>query len=447
MVINVSSDAAVNAYASWGAYGVSKAALNHLSRIWDEELAASGIRVLSTRSRRYGHALALGCCTRCRPLTVKRPDMAARELADTIATALETQRGSGNSPDGDRLMMAVSVPVQRRADAKLLVADKRGDVTHRARFEFASLLNPGDVVIGNDAATLPASLSGQHSPSGRRIEVRLAGRDSLDDVGQFTAVVFGEGDFRTVTENRPKPPILHGGDRLELGPLRGIVVRLLNHPRLISLQFEGSPRHIWEGLARHGRPIQYAHVAAPLSLWDIWTPIAGPPVAFEPPSAGFVLDWRTLASMTARGIQFGTITHAAGISSTGDAELDALLPFDEPYRILPSTALMIKRAQERRSRIIAIGTTVVRALEHAAGLFDGMVPAGARVATQRIGAGSRLRAVDAILSGTHERGSSHYELLRAFASNETLVRVDRELNAHQYRAHEFGDSVFIERAA
>ncbi len=344
-------------------------------------------------------------------------------------------------------MMAASVPVQRRADAKLLVADKRGDVTHRARFEFASLLNPGDVVIGNDAATLPASLSGQHSPSGRRIEVRLAGRDSLDDVGQFTAVVFGEGDFRTVTENRPKPPILRGGDRLELGPLRGIVVRLLNHPRLISLQFEGSPRHIWEGLAWHGRPIQYAHVATPLSLWDIWTPIAGPPVAFEPPSAGFVLDWRTLASMTARGIQFGTITHAAGISSTGDAELDALLPFDEPYRILPSTALMIKRAQERRSRIIAIGTTVVRALEHAAGLFDGMVPAGARVATQRIGAGSKLRAVDAILSGTHERGSSHYELLRAFASDETLVRVDRELNAHQYRAHEFGDSVFIERVA
>ena len=154
---------------------------------------------------------------------------------------------------------------------------------------------------------------------------------------------------------------------------------------------------IWEGLARHGRPIQYSHVPTPLALWDIWTPIAGPPVAFEPPSAGFALDWSMLASMSARGVRFATITHAAGISSTGDAELDALLPFDEPYRIPRSTALLIESAQARRARIIAIGTTVVRALEHAAAC-DGSVPAGEGLATQRIGGASRLRVVNAILS-------------------------------------------------
>src|SRR6478609_2371661 len=343
-------------------------------------------------------------------------------------------------------MIAASIPMQRPVDALLLTADNRGEIRHRPRSEFVNLPLPGDVVIANDAATLPASLSGRHVPSGRRIEVRLAGRGSLDEVRRFSAVVFGEGDFRMRTEDRPLPPAFTPGDGLEVGPLRATVTRLLNHPRLFSLEFAGTPREIWEGLARHGRPIQYSHVPVPLAIWDTWTPIAGPPVAFEPPSAGFVLDWSMLASMAARKIRFGTITHAAGLSSTGDPELDALLPFADPYRIPRSTASMIEHAQASRGRIIAIGTTVVRALEHTAAIFHGFVPPGERLATQRLGASSRLRIVDAILSGTHERGSSHYELLRAFADDETLNRIDQELNAHHYRTHEFGDSVFLEKA-
>jgi S-adenosylmethionine:tRNA ribosyltransferase-isomerase len=342
-------------------------------------------------------------------------------------------------------MIAADVPVQRPANAKLLAVDAGGNIRHWPRSEFANLLRSGDVVIANDAATLPASLSGRHSPSGSRIEIRLAGRTSLalNDITQFSAVVLGAGDFRTRTEDRAKPPALIPGDRLELGPLRATVAGSLNHPRLISLHFDGSPPEIWEGLVRHGRPIQYSHLRTPLALWDTWTPIAGPPVAFEPPSAGFVLDWSMLASMGVRGVHFGTITHAAGISSTGDAELDALLPFDEPYRIPRSTAALIKCAQARRGRIIAVGTTVVRALEHAAAL-DGTVPAGEGLATQRIGASTRLRVVSGVLSGTHERGTSHYELLRAFADDRTLDRMDQELNTHNYRTHEFGDSVLLE---
>ena len=76
------------------------------------------------------------------------------------------------------------------------------------------------------------------------------------------------------------------------------------------------------------------------------------------------MDWGVLACIAERGIGFGTITHAAGISSTGDTELDSLLPFDEPYRIPRSTALMIEQARARHGRVVAIGTTVVRALEH-----------------------------------------------------------------------------------
>lgn len=341
-------------------------------------------------------------------------------------------------------MRVASLPIQRPLNAKLLVVDSHRHIEHWPRSEFANLLRPGDVVVANDAATLPASLSGRHIASGRAIEVHLAGRDSLHGIRDFSAVVFGEGGFRTRTEDRPKPPRLSPGDRLELGPLRATIVRLMDHPRFILLRFEGSPRKIWEGLARHGCPIQYAHVPSPLALWDTWTSIAGPPVAFEPPSAGFVLDWSMVGSMRSRKIYFATITHAAGISSTGDAALDALLPLDEPYLISAEAARIINEGRARGGRIIAVGTTVVRALEHAAAMSSGTVIPGARLATQRIGRSSRLRVVDAILSGVHERGTSHYELLRAFVDDETLSRVDRELNARDYLAHEFGDSVFFE---
>jgi S-adenosylmethionine:tRNA ribosyltransferase-isomerase len=167
------------------------------------------------------------------------------------------------------------------------------------------------------------------------------------------------------------------------------------------------------------------------------------PVAFEPPSAGFAADWHTLAQLPALGVEFGTITHAAGISSTGDPELDRRLPLDEPYRIPAVTANAIRRVQARGGRIIAIGTTVVRALEHAA--TCGSLTAGDGIATQRISAATRLCVVDVLLSGTHEPGTSHYELLRAFTSDATLQRVTYELDTHAYRTHEFGDSLWIER--
>jgi S-adenosylmethionine:tRNA ribosyltransferase-isomerase len=87
---------------------------------------------------------------------------------------------------------------------------------------------------------------------------------------------------------------------------------------------------------------------------------------------------------------------------------------------------------------------VVRALEHAAD--GGVIHAGDGVATQRIGYKSRLRVVDVIFSGTHEPGTSHYELLRAFAADATLQRATAELDSHGYQTHEFGDSVWIEDA-
>jgi S-adenosylmethionine:tRNA ribosyltransferase-isomerase len=344
-------------------------------------------------------------------------------------------------------MKAAHVPSQRAPDARLLVVDAQGGLIHAKRSRLADFLAPGDLLVANDAATLPASLTGIHMRTGRAIEVRLAGRRSLavDDVREFTAVVFGAGDWRTPTEHRPLPPEIRSGDALALGPLHANVLGLQGHARLLSLRFEGNVDAIWAGIAQHGRPIQYAHVPQPLALWDVWTRVAALPVAFEPPSAGFVLDWALLSALKARGVGFATLTHAAGISSTGDDALDARLPLDEPYDIPSVTVEAIAQTKARGARVIALGTTVTRALEHAASI--GGLRAGPGVADQRLGPRTRLRVVDAIVSGTHEPGASHYELLRAFTADGVLRRASAELEREGYLTHEFGDTVLIERAA
>jgi S-adenosylmethionine:tRNA ribosyltransferase-isomerase len=340
---------------------------------------------------------------------------------------------------------AADRPVQRPTDAKLLAIGADGGFQHLSRETFVSLLRHDDLVVANDAATLPASLRGVHVPSGEPIEVRLAGWHSgtWHDASRFSAVVFGSGDYRTRTEHRPLPPPLFPGDPLVLGPLFATVTNSLGHPRLVSLRFKGTDDAIWEGLAHHGHPIQYAHMATPLALWDVWTAAAAIPAAFEPPSAGFVLSWNMLAQMRSRGVAFVTITHAAGLSSTGDEELDTRLPLDEPYEIPTAAAQAIANARGRGGRVVAIGTTVVRALEHSAS-GGGTVRPGSGVATQRINGASRLAVTDAILSGIHEPGTSHYDLLRAFTDDSTLCRATETMRSRGYRTHEFGDSVLIE---
>src|SRR5256885_1153263 len=104
-------------------------------------------------------------------------------------------------------MIAATAPVQRSPRAKVMVVDPSGQIRHLPRPALIELIQPGDLVVANDAATIPASLSGVHLPSDRPIEVRLAGVPSLDPHNrEFSAVVFGEGDFHTRTEDRPRSP-------------------------------------------------------------------------------------------------------------------------------------------------------------------------------------------------------------------------------------------------
>ena len=342
-------------------------------------------------------------------------------------------------------MRAATAPRQGARDIRMLVIDECGLIQHHHARDFPMLLRRGDLVVANDAATIPASLRGVHVPTGRTVEVRLAGRRSLatDAVQRFTVVVFGAGDYRTPTELRELPPALGVGDALLLGSLRATVVGILGH-RLVVIEFAHAAGEIWQAIARHGRPIQYAYVPSPLAIWDTWTSIAGTPVAFEAPSAGFILDWAMLGAIRARGALFATMTLAAGISSTGDTELDRMLPLDEPYFIPRPTAALIRQAMKRGGRIVAVGTTVVRALEDAARLPGWVLP-GDGIATQRITPQSQLRVVDAIVSGLHDCGSSHYELLGAFQGDHALQQMTAEAEARGYLAHEFGDVVFVAR--
>lgn len=331
-----------------------------------------------------------------------------------------------------------------RESRKLLAVDANGGIQHLCRADLATLFRPGDLVVANDAATLPASLHGQHEPTGEPVEIRLAAFVRAGDLRRFVAIAFGAGDYHTLTEKRALPPLLSPGDHLLLGPLLAVIERLLDHPRLLRLRFQGESSEILAGLVQHGRPIQYAHVPAPMALWDVWTNLAAEPFAFEAPSAGFALDWQTLATWHRRGIELATLTHAAGISSTGDADLDAQLPFDEPYIIPDNTAAAIRRAKARGGRVIAIGTTVVRALESAA-KADGTVHPGNGVARGRIGRDTRLSVTDTVLTGMHEPGESHFELLRAFTDDPVLHSVHQTATERRYHTHEFGDSLLIER--
>jgi S-adenosylmethionine:tRNA ribosyltransferase-isomerase len=332
-----------------------------------------------------------------------------------------------------------------RLGAKLLVANLTGGVRHLPRAALASLFEPGDLVVANDAATLPAALKGTHRPSGEVIEVRLSGWVKLRDPERFIAIAFGDGDHRQRTEDRPPPPLLREGDRLDLGPLPATIECTLGHPRLIRIRFAGSRARVLDGLARHGRPVQYAHVPDPLALWDTWTPIAADPIAFEPPSAGFALDWRTLAVWRERGIRFATLSHSAGLSSTGDPALDQRLPFDEFYNIPQTCASAVCEAKWKGGRVIAIGTTVVRALEAAASADGGARP-GEGIARGRIGRGTQLRIANAILTGVHRPGESHFDLMKAFANDARLARISAAVEDFGYHGHEFGDSLLVERS-
>ena len=328
---------------------------------------------------------------------------------------------------------------EHRADARLLVLEAAtGRLLDRAIGDLPDLLLPGDLLVLNDAATLPASLPAL-TGGGDAVELRLAGPP--DDGDLWPAVVLGAGDWHTRTEDRPAPPALAPGDRLAVagGLLDAEVVALdAISPRLVRVRFDLTGAALWRALYRAGRPVQYAHHTDDLDLWTVQTVYAGRPWAVEMPSAGRPLDWRTLGALRQRGVELAWLTHAAGLSATGDPAIDAALPLPERYDIPPATCAAVARARAAGRRVIAVGTTVVRALEGAArsGALSG-------VTDLVIAPDTLLRLVDGVLTGIHAPGESHYRLLGAFAPERALAGAARHADAGGYLPHELGDLCLI----
>ena len=151
---------------------------------------------------------------------------------------------------------------ERRDAVGLVVLDSLSGASELASFsELAGLLDAGDLVVINDAATFPGSIAAR-TAAGDPVELRIVEERAG---GAFLAVAFGAGDWRTPTESRPPPPPLAAGDRLEAGGRALAEVTAIDprSPRLLELRFAGDP---WAAIYGLGRPIQYSYLAGDLDL-------------------------------------------------------------------------------------------------------------------------------------------------------------------------------------
>jgi len=213
------------------------------------------------------------------------------------------------------------------------------------------------------------------------------------------------------------------------------------------MRFSKSGSAFVDEVYRLGQPVRYEYVSAPWDLDYYQTVYAQEPGSAEMPSAGRAFTWRLLFDLRRRGVEAAYIVLHTGLSSYMDDDLDALHPAsEEEYLISEAAAIKINRAHEQQRRIIAVGTTVVRALESAASAKAGLsgehpptISAGHAYTKLHITEGYQLKVVNSLLTGMHEPEASHLDLLAAFLPPEQLRKAYEEAVRMQYLWHEFGD--------
>lgn len=331
-------------------------------------------------------------------------------------------------------MTAATGPRDDPARNRLLIIDN--GVAHASLEALPDLLAPGDLLVVNDAATLPASLPGA-GPAGEPMEWRLAAHPSR---GVWLAIAFGSGDWRTDTDLRAAPPALSVGDAVDAAriPCHVAAISPLS-PRLALLRPEVPAPAWWDAIYARGRPVQYSYLDHDLAIDAVQTAWAGPPWAVEAPSAAFPLRWSVLDALRTRGVGITRVTHAAGLSATGDPVLDAALPLPERYDVPSETLDAVRMTRARGKRVIAVGTSAARALESAA-----REPLSG---TTRLilGPATPLLATDGLLSNVHGPGESHFALMHAFAPAALLAKAHGAAVERGYLVHEFGDATLILR--
>ena len=313
------------------------------------------------------------------------------------------------------------------ADVALLVASRAdGGVAHARFADLGRFLRPGDLLVVNTSATLPAALPAQ-----------LDGEDVLLHLSTPAEAGNWVVEVRTA-ELMPFPaPRMGAVVGLPGGASAKLLARYLASRRLSVARLSlGEPVESY--LRRHGKPIRYRHEPSERPLDDYQTVFAVDPGSAEMPSAARPFTGELVAELAARGVLIAPVTLHAGVSSLELGEN----PYPERYSVPGATARLVNAVHDWGGRVIAVGTTVVRALETVATLA-GRVRTGEGLTKLVVTPERGLHAIDGLITGWHEPTSSHLRLLEAAAGHDLLARSYAAAEARRYRFHEFGDSHLI----
>ncbi|MGH7721095.1 MAG: S-adenosylmethionine:tRNA ribosyltransferase-isomerase [Gemmatimonadaceae bacterium] len=320
-----------------------------------------------------------------------------------------------------------------RDEARLMVSFLDDDRIVHTRFaRIGDFLRRGDVMVVNTSATFNAAI-GATRPDGEPIELHLSQR-----LEHPRWVV----ELRRLDGGKTSPLLeAEPGERLALAAGGAVTLEAPYGPAGLH---EGETR-LWlatadvEGdvmryLDRHGFPIRYGYVPArwPLSYYQ--TIFAREPGSAEMPSAGRAFTPCVLDALQQKGIAIARIILHAGVASLEHHEP----PYPEPYRVDAEAAAAVNDARRRGGRVVAVGTTVVRALETVAEP-DGTVVPGSGWTDLVITPERGLKVVEALLTGFHEPRASHLAMLEALAGRQHLEMAYAEALRQRYLWHEFGD--------
>jgi S-adenosylmethionine:tRNA ribosyltransferase-isomerase len=312
--------------------------------------------------------------------------------------------------------------VPRDGVAMLVSRAAAGEISHRAFTGLPGLLLPGDLLVVNTSATIPAAVA---LPGGLAVHFSTP----LPD-GDWLVELRAAGGPATLPYAGGSP-----GQRLELpgGAVLTLATRFT--PRLWRARLSTA---VLPYLLRRGEPIRYSYVRHPWPIDAYQTVFGTQPGSAEMPSASRPFTPSVVAALVARGITFAPVTLHTGVSSLeGDED-----PYPEPYDVPPATARLVNLTRRHGGRVIAVGTTVVRALETAARQPGPQLVAPSAGWTEHIvtpDPDRRLLAVDGLITGLHEPRSSHLRMLAAFAGLDLLGRCYTAAIARGYLWHEFGD--------
>jgi len=316
----------------------------------------------------------------------------------------------------------------RRDGVRLLITGRNASTHHHFR-DLPSVLTPGDLLVVNESATLPAS---------------LATRGPTGDVLLNLSTRYAEAVW--LAEPRWGVGIPGPVPREAVAELRSGTVRfhpIAPYPGIPRLWFFRSEGNVLRAMASRGRPIRYGYLSRSYDLPSYQTIFSRVPGSAEMPSAGRPFTRSVLRALERRGVGVATIVLHTGVSSLeSDPGRTAMPPvYPEPFAVPTATADAVNRARERGHRVVAVGTTVLRALETA---WDGCRVVARRGFTQlTLGPDRPAHSADGLITGFHDPRTSHLALLFGFAGAERIRSAYSEAVQKRYLWHEFGDSQLV----